>query len=68
MNVYKLFMYRMYNVIRRILGGLLACLVHVNGLSNRSYFVTKYHLQMYLTQQALLKFIEIFITLSDFAA
>lgn len=61
-------MYRMYNVIKCILRGLLTCLVHVNGPTNRSHFITKYHLQMYLTQQALLKFIEIFITLSDFAA
>ena len=52
-------MYRIYDVIKSILRGLLACLVHVNGPTNRSHFITKYHLQMYLTQQALLKFIEI---------
>lgn len=61
-------MYRIYDVIKSILRGLLACLVHVNGPTNRSHFITKYHLQMYLTQQALLKFIEIFITLSGFGA
>lgn len=44
MNVYKLFMYWMYNVIRCILCGLLVCFVYVNGFFNCSYFVIKYYL------------------------